>query len=348
MTTGDEQGAGADGVPATAGSTPEPLWGSESERRRSERSRRRREAARRRAAWAGGRWWAPGLVAAVGAAAAGALGTLAWRAYEDGGCGSGGDFACLFETFAATAAVALLGPVLLWSAYRGLGVARPVLSTLVAVLLLRALAALPVLAVQLRLLLGWETPPVATGPLWVAVVLGLAALGGGLALQGPRRAVRALAAGAVLVALAVTVPLLTAPAETAGLRTELAGARVPLLLPGPGWQVDDVFVAPDGDLHYDVVPAGGTGRDGVPVVVEGDRTSWGDECSRGCTWVGDVAVLPSDQPGPETVRRAVDGAFVTVGRYSRDSWYLDRVEVARQLAPVTVDALLARRVVRPG
>lgn len=340
MTTGS---TGATGATGTTGTTDGAVA------RRAERARRRAAATERRAAWAGTRWWAPGAVVAVGTAVVAWLAVEAWTSYEAGGCGNpGAKFECLGETLVATAAAVVLGPLLLWLAYRAAGVRRPLPSVVVAVAVAWVLLAAVELVAQVRVLSGLERSYEPLTGAGVAALLGVAVLGGGLSLQGPHRAVRAVVAAGALGALVVSVFLLDGPADRAGTRLELLRAEVPLLLPGPGWEVASLRVDAAGDLSYDAVPVGfdGYGFEGVPVDVAADVTAFGESCGyERCVDVGDVRVeVPA--PGDDsraTGWRVVDGTLVTVGRYdSGDDPALDPVDFLAGMAPATVEEALAR------
>lgn len=305
-----------------------------------------------------GRWWLPGVVVAAGTAVVGWLATTAWYAFEDGGCGSpGAKFVCLGETLLAAGGALVLGPVLLGLAYRAVGVRRPVLSALLAVVLAFLLQALPVLVDAVADLAGArDATPGRYPPLLVAAVLALAALGGGLAWQGPRRALRACAAGVALVLLCVATVALQAPAERARDEARLVAATVPLLLPPEQWQPYGPYVADDGSLSYDAVPVGwaGYGFEGVHVSVSratGDFSratgDFGSTCAfRACADSGDVryeVADPRDAGSGTQAWRLVDGHLVTVQTYGDGGPALDPVAFLGAMTTVDRETFLDRR-----
>lgn len=302
-----------------------------------------------RGAWAGGRWWLPGTTVALGAALLGGLLTEAWYAFEAADCGNpGATFACLGESLLAGAAVLVLGPLALWSAYRRAGVRRAWTGVLVAAAVAFCLLALVELVAQVGVLSGRERTFEGPSGLVVGGVLGLAVLGGGLVSAGPRRRLRAVAAALALGALVGTVLLLQEPVERAATRLELARAQVPLLVPA-GWQISSPYVGGSGDLSYDAVPGGwdGDGFAGVDV----DVTSPGralDSCSYvACRDDGDVRLeVPDGDTTTRTAWRVVDGVVVTARTYSDRNPEVDLADLLRSLEPTTIDEVVDRSYLR--
>jgi len=299
--------------------------------------------------WAGDRWWLPGTAVALGAAVVGGLLTEAWYAFEAAGCGNPGQkFECLVETLVAGAAAIVLGPLLLWFAYRRAGVRRALLGVLVAAVVAFCLLALVELVQQVAILSGRERTSEPPSGLVVGGVLGLAVLGGGLALAGPGRLLRAVAAALVLGALVGTVFALQDPAERASSRLELERAQVPLLVPA-GWQVYSPSVGESGDLSYDAVPEPwrGDGFAGIEVDVSTvDRHL--DTCAvQACVADGDVRVeVPEPGTTTRTAWRAVDGVVVTATTYDDDPPAVDLADLLRTLEPATVDDVVDRLYLR--
>ena len=302
-----------------------------------------------RGAWAGDRWWLPGTAVAVGAAVVAAVITEAWYVFEAAGCGNAGQkFECLIESLVAAAAAIVLGPLLLWFAYRRAGVRRALLGVLVAATVAFCLLALTELVQQVSILSGRERTFESPSGLVVGGVLGLAALGGGLAMSGPHRVLRAVAVALTFGVLVGTVFELQDPVERASSRLELERAQVPLLVPA-GWQVYSPNVGESGDLSYDAVPEAwrGDGFGGIEV----DVTSVDghlDTCDfQLCVDDGDVRVeVP--EPGTTTRRawRAVDGVVVTATTYDDDPPAVDLADLLRTLEPATVDEVVDRLYLR--
>lgn len=295
--------------------------------------------------WAGDRWWLPGTVVAVAVLGLVTTLTAAWYRYEAGDCGNpGATFACLGESLLAGAAAVLLGPVLLWWAYRRAGVRRALPSVLVGVAVAFCLLALVELVVQVGVLSGRERPYGEPSPVVVGGVLSLAALGGGLALVGPRRRLRAVAAAVALGALVGSVLLLQDPVRRVATRLELGRAEVPLLVP-PGWQITYSSVRDSGDLSYDAVPDGWAGEtyDGIDVDVTTPEAHL-DPCpyGGGCVLDGDVR-LERAEPGERlsSAWRAVDGVVVSVA-LDDDGPDVDLADLLRSLEPVTLEQAVAR------
>lgn len=296
------------------------------------------------------RWWLPGVVVAAGTTVVGWAVTTGWYAFADAGCGSpGAKFACLVESLVAVAVAVVVGPVLLWLAYRAAGARRPVLSTLLAGAVAFVLQAAPVLVGAVADLVGvpggWGTSG-RYPPLLVAVLLGLAALAGGFALQGPRRRWRAAVAGAALALLCVAAVSLQGPAERARTDARLAEATVPLLLPSAQWQPYGPYVGADGSLTYDAVPVGwpGYGFEGVRVSISGRTADLGDTCGfRSCADSGGVRYETADAGSGTKAWRLVDGHLVTVQSYGDDGPLLDPVEFLGGIAPVDRETFLDRR-----
>lgn len=317
---------------------------------RSERSARRAARAASRGAWAGERWWLPGTAAAVTAAVVGWLGTEAGSAFVAAGCGErGAKFECLGAGLLAMAAAPVLGPLLLWLLYRTAGVRRPLLSVPVAAAVGACLLAVPELVLEVRLLGGVEPgyEPV-SAPL-VGVLLGLAVLGGGLSLQGPRRGRRAVAAVVALGLLVAATLLLAGPSQRALTTLRLERATVPLLLPAEDWQLSSPYVDDQGDLSYYAVPVGwrGEGFEGADVDVESDPARFGETCGfRACVDRGDVRVevLEPGDPGGPTAWRLMDGALVTVSSYD-DEPAVDPVAFLNGMSAVTVQELVDRQLI---
>lgn len=290
------------------------------------------------------------MVVAIGTVVVATAATAAWYAYEAGDCGQpGAMFACLFASLGATAAAVVLGPLLLWAAYRRAGVVRSLVSVVVAAVVAVPLLAAGALAEQVLLLAGHDVTVLDDpAPLLVGGWLGVSVLAGGLALQGPRRRLRAGAAALGLLALVVAAAALAGPADRARDGLDLDRATVPLLLP-EGWLAHGLHVTEDGSgLYYDAVPPDwrGSGWAGVPVEVADDPDAFGDGCSyRPCTDQGDVLVAAPDGPLGSTWWRQVEGAVVTVRSWEPgpDDPSADPVEVLRRMSPVTAEELLDRR-----
>jgi len=314
---------------------------------RQSRGDRWAERAVARAVWTGGRWWLPGTVAALVAALVGWLVVVAGTAFVAAGCGErGAKFECLGAGLLAVAIAPVLLPLLLWLLYRTVGVRRPVLAVPVTAVVGLCLLAAPELVTEVRLLggteRGSEPPPAST----VGMLIGLAVLGGGLALQGPRRIVRAVAGAVALALLAGSTLALADPAERSATVLRLEGATVPLLLPDDGWQPASVYVDDDGNLSYYAVPVGweGLGFEGLDVDVSQDRGRFGETCGfRTCTDEGDVRmeVLEPGEPGGPTAWRVVDEVLVTVTT-DDDGPAVEPVAFLRGMAPVTVEEAVRR------
>ena len=293
-----------------------------------------------RGAWAGDRWWLPGTAVAVGAAVVGVVITEAWYRFEAAGCGNPGPkFECLVESLVAVAAAIVLGPLLLWFAYRRAGVRRALLGVLVAAAVAYLLLALVEFVQQVSILSGRERTFDSPSGLVVGGVLGLAVLGGGLALAGPYRVLRAVAVALMFGVLVGTVFELQDPVQRASSRLELERAQVPLLVPA-GWQVYSPYVGESGDLSYETVPQGWTGEgfDGVDVVVNAGTEPDIDTCGfQACVDDGDVRVeVPEPGDPGRTAWRVVDGAVVTVRTYDDDGPEVDLADLLRSMEPVTV------------
>ena len=300
-----------------------------------------------RGAWAGDRWWLPGASVALGAALVGGSVTEAWYAYEAAGCSDpGAKFECLGETLVGGAAAAVLGPLLLWIAYRRAGVRRALLGVLVAGAVAFCLLALVELVVQVGVLLGRErTYDDPSGPA-VGGFLGLAVLAGGLAFAGPRRVVRAVVAALTLAALVGTVLALQAPVAREATRLELERAEVPLLV-ADGWQPYGSNVDEAGDVSYDVVPVGwpGYGFEGVSIAVRRSTDTFADTCSfRACATEGDITYELPEEGGGRTAWQVVDGVLVTAQTYGNptDVPALDPVDALRGMTEVGVEEWAAR------
>lgn len=299
------------------------------------------------------RWWTPGAVVAAGAVVVVWLATAGWYGFEDGDCGKpGAKFACLVESLVAAGLVLLLGPLLLWWAYRAAGVRRALLSTVVAAAVLLALGVLPVLVEHAAVVAGVADVRGTSGrypAALVAVVAGLAVLGGGLVFHGPYRRRRAGVAAVALVAAIASAAALQAPAERADERLELQTARVPLLLPAQPWQQYSPNAGPDGDLRYDAVPAGwdGYGFEGASVTVSGRTEDFGDTCSfRACADAGDVRyelLDPLDAYSGTTAWRLVDGFLVTVQTHGDMAPDVEPVAFLQGMAEVSVKEFIDRR-----
>ena len=297
-----------------------------------------------RGLWAGERWWLPGTAVASGAAVLGWVGTGAWDAFVAAGCGNPSPkFECMVETLAAGAAAAVLGPLLLWFTYRRAGVRRALLGVPVAAAVAFFLLALVELVAQVGVLFGRERTFDSPSGLVVGGVLGLAVLGGGLALTGPHRVVRAVVAALALGCLVAAVGLLQDPEERASSRLELGRAQVPLLVP-MGWQVSSLYVGEAGDLSYDAVPGDrqGGGGGGVDMVVSTAGRHL-DPCEFSpCTIEGDVRVeVPEPGTGLRSAWRAVDGVVVVATTYD-DDLAVDLADLLATVEPVTMDEVVDR------
>lgn len=297
------------------------------------------------------RWWLPGAVVAGGTAVVGWVGTTAWYAFEDAGCGSpGAKFVCLGETILAAGVALVLGPVLLGLAYRAAGVRRPLPSVVLAVLLAWVLGALPVLLDSVADQAGVsDAVPERYPPSLVAAILFLASAGGALAWQGPRRALRAAVGAVSLLLLCAATLALESPADRARDGSRLAEATVPLLLPSQGWQPHGPYVREDGSLAYDAVPVGwpGYGFEGVRVHVRHGTGDFGSTCGfRVCADSGDVRYEvpdPAESGSGTQAWRVVDGHLVSVQTYGDGGPTLDPVAFLRGMAPVDRSTFLDRR-----
>ena len=348
MGTGSTTGSTVDGVDGADGTD-----GAMASTHDARRARRAARAARAdaRAAWTGGRWWLPGTVAAVVTAVAGWLGTEAGAAFTAAGCGErGAKFECLGAGLLFMAVAPVAGPLLLWLLYHLSGVRRSLLGVPVAAVVALCLVAAPELVRQVRLLGGVHPgEEVAPAP-FVGVLLGLAVLGGGLALQGPRVVVRGVAAVVALGLLLISALVLSEPSVRARTALDLERATVPLLLPDAGWQPSPPYVDDDGDLSYDAVPVGWTGYgfEGVTVDVDHDLDRFGDTCSfRACVDSADVRVeVPeATDAGGVTAWRLVDGVLVTVSSTDGDP-AVDPVAFLQGMSAVTTQELLERLFLR--
>lgn len=292
----------------------------------------------------------PGVVCGAVAGLVAMLLTAGWYGFEDGGCGSPtAKFACLVESLVAAAAAVVLAPVAVGLGYRAAGVRRPLPSVLVAGAVAFCLLALPVLLQHVSVLAGTPADPTSRVPAsGVGLLSGLAVLGGGLALQGPRRRWRGAAAVVALTLLAGATLLLEAPADRAGQALRLDRARVPLLLPD-GWQPYRVHVGPAGELRYDAVPVGwpGYGFEGLDVSISRRADAQEDTCGfRRCATAGDITYeVPEEQDSGVQAWRVVGGHEVSA-RASGHADHLpalDPVAALRGMRTVTAEEWLQRR-----
>ncbi|WP_336920859.1 hypothetical protein [Aquipuribacter sp. SD81] len=265
------------------------------------------------------RWWLPGVLVALVATALTVVVAEGWYGYEAGGCGDPREkFTCMSEAILGGAAVILLAPPAVWLAYRESGVRRPFLSLLVALGTGVPLLAVPWFVQEVTALAG-RTEPALDGPgsSWsLAVVVGPAVLAGGLAWSGPRRAARAVGAGAALVALVGSVFLLAPAAREARDERVVAAAGTPLVI-APGWRWVSPWERTDG-LDYDVVVDGTEDRwDRLAVELSTDLDREGWRCDVDpCRQVGDVLVtVPDGGTGFVSAWRVLDGHLVEVTAY---------------------------------
>lgn len=272
--------------------------------------------------------------------------TAGWYLYEDGDCGApGAKCACLVEMLVAAGLALLLGPLLLWWAYRAAGVRKPLLSTLLAAAVALPLATAVLLVEQVVQLAGGDLAW-ATGrypaPVVALLVTG-AVLAGGTTLSGPYRGRRAGALAGALVVMVGTTAVLVEPVDRARTGTELAQATVPLLVPDAGWELYAPRVY-DGDLSHDAVPVGwdGYGFEGVKVSVSREVDNFGESCSyRPCLDEGDVR--RTQEPGDDVEAwRIVSGHLVTVRTYSDMAPDVDPVGFLTGITEVTAETFVDR------
>lgn len=263
------------------------------------------------------------------------------------GCGNpDAKFSCLVEGLVLAVAAPVVVPLLAWPVLRAVGVRRALLTALLGPILGVALGYPIHQVVAGASTLAGHAPVVSSTPESAVTAIAAAlALGSGAAvatlLLSGRVGPRAWAiAGAVLVLALGATSLVENVQEDQALRTDLAGADVPLVAPPPGWVIQSAYVSDAGDLRINAHPDGEVayGEGSVDVAVtslEPDSACAYDTCRT----TPDGLVLVTSETSTDVVTR-VGGAFVEVVSYRDGPDAENRVlEVARGLRVLDVDAL---------